>query len=426
MARARGIAWLSLFAGLLACSDDGVAPQASGGSTSGDAADSADPGAAGSESGNEDDPATTGADDGSTGAVPPSDPYSDLDLWLCHPDKDPSDDECLRHDLSATQILPDGSTQIVEHTIAVDPTYDCFYVYPTVDIRLTPGQTENFDDISQELDPLLNQAARFSGQCRLFAPLYHQVTIGTFGTEEAPALLDAAYQDVANAFAVYRAQHLGDRPLVLIGHSQGTFMLTRLIQEEIETDPALLDQLVVAVMLGGSINVPTGEDVGGTFSAVPRCTTADQTGCVLALRSYAAEFPPGPSDQPGAPRGHHELCTDPTALLGHERLSGTYLPTFANQPAVFPITDFGRRFDTPFVLLSDLYRAECRTDRAGQDYLAILVDPAEGDVRQNSIDFEHPLYDPGFLGLHVLDFNFPQQELLTLVEQKAAALEASR
>lgn len=95
----------------------------------------------------------------------------------------------------ATEVHPDGTTTVHEHVVADDPGFDCFYIYPTVDLRLAPGQTENFNDISQELDPLLNQAARFTSMCRMFAPLYHQVTIGTFSSSEAETLLDAAYQD---------------------------------------------------------------------------------------------------------------------------------------------------------------------------------------------------------------------------------------
>lgn len=370
---------------------------------------------------------TTAADDtaGSSGTDGTGDPplgYDDPALWLCHPDKTADDDQCRNHDLSATELLPDGRTQVVEHTAAEDPAYDCFYVYPTVDIRLEPGQTEDFDDISQELDPLLNQAARFTAQCRVFAPLYHQVTVGTFGSDRAESLLDAAYQDVAAAFDSYREHHLGDRPFVIMAHSQGTFMTTRLLQEVIEPDDDLRSRLVVALMLGGSVSVPEGEDRGGTFSALPLCTSAEQTGCVIAYRSYAAELPPTPGAQASDDPGRPVACTDPAALLGHQGLAGAYLPNFSNQPIVFPPIDFGQAIDTPFVLYRDLYASECLVDTDGHHYLSISVEPGPGDMRGNPVDFEQPLLSPAFLGLHVFDYNFALDELMELVAIKAEAM----
>jgi hypothetical protein len=41
-------------------------------------------------------------------------------------------------------------------------------------------------------------------------------------------------------------------------------------------------------------------------------------------------------------------------------------------------------------------------------------------VRQNPIDFGQPLLNPGLLGLHVFDYNFPLGDLLELVEQAAS------
>ncbi len=351
----------------------------------------------------------------------PLEGYDDPALWLCHPDKSDADDQCRSNDLTATEILPDGTTQLVEHVVAEDPAYDCFYIYPTVDVRFTVGQTENFDDLDQELDPLLSQAARFNAQCRVFAPLYHQITLGTFGSDEAEERLDSAYQDVADAFASYREHHLGERPFVIMGHSQGTYMTTRLLQEVIEPDADLRARLIVALMIGGSVSVPAGEDRGGTFPTIPLCTSADESGCVIALRSYAVELPPEPGAQsPDAP-DRHVACTDPAALLGHDKLAGTYLPNFSYQPIVFPPIDFGMEIDTPFVLYRDLYATQCLTDGDGQDYLAISVEPGAGDVRENPIDFDQPLLNPGFLGLHVFDYNFPLAELMELVERKAAA-----
>ncbi|MCY0993475.1 DUF3089 domain-containing protein [Nannocystis sp. ILAH1] len=359
------------------------------------------------------DPSTTGA---------PLEGYADPALWLCHPDKPTGADACLSADLTATELLPDGGTAIVEHTIAAAPAFDCFYVYPTVDIRLQPGQTESFDDLDQELDPLLNQAARFTSMCRMFAPLYHQVTIGTYGSGDAEALLTAAYQDVLAAFESYLEHHADGRPLLILGHSQGTYMTTRLIQEVVEPDPALRERLLAAFLLGGSFSVPFGEAVGGTLSTLPLCDSAEQLGCVVAYRTYAAALPPeGGSNAPDIP-GNDVACANPAAPGGGSaRARGAFFPNFTHQEAVFPKIDFGAAIDTPFVVMRDFYGLSCQTDGDGQHFLAVAPEPDDGDVRTDPVDVTAPLFAPGFLGLHVLDYNYALQDLLDAAAAKAAA-----
>lgn len=363
---------------------------------------------------------TTGEQGSSTGA--PLEGYADPALWLCHPDKPFEKDQCLSADLRATELLPDGTTQLVEHQVADDPKFDCFYVYPTVDIRLMAGQTEDFDDIDQELDPLLNQVARFTSMCRVFAPLYHQVTIGTYNDPNAAMYLLAAYQDVRAAFQAYLDDHADGRPLVILGHSQGTYMTTALMQEFVETDAELRARLLAAVLIGGSFSVPFGEAAGGTLQSVPLCDSAEQLGCVIAYRTYAAELPPDVGDQSPDIPGNDVACTNPAALAGGPgRARGGFFPTFTHQELVFPTIDYGVAIGTPFVLIRDLYELECKTDGGGLSYLAVTVDPAPSDVRTNPIDFDAPLFSPDFLGLHVLDYNFAMDDLLQVIASKAAA-----
>jgi hypothetical protein len=366
---------------------------------------------------------TTGGSSGdeSSGDVP-LEGYDDPGLWLCHPDKPVGEDQCLSADLDVTELLADGTTALVEHTFAADPAFDCFYVYPTVDLRIEPAQTEDFVDIDQELDPLLNQAARFTRMCRMFAPLYHQVTLGTFNSDQAEVLLDAAYQDVLAAFTSYLDRHAGDRPLVIMGHSQGTFMTTRLIQEVVEPDEALRGRLLAALLIGGSVSVPDGELVGGSFTGLPLCQAPEELGCVIAYRTFAADLPPEPGTQGPDIAGNTVACTNPAALGGPATLArGAVFPTFSHQEFVFPSFDFGPDIDTQFVMLRDFFALECQTDSDGLGFLAASAAPAADDMRTNPVDFENPLFGPGFLGLHVLDYNLAMEDLLALVEAKAAA-----
>jgi hypothetical protein len=344
-------------------------------------------------------------------------------MWMCRPDL--VDDQCRVNDIAATAIQPNGSL-VVEPREPGDPAdekLDCFYIYPTVDLSGAPGNHTDFSDNSYILDPLLSQAAPFTHSCRVFAPLYRQITIGTFGSPNAQQFLDIAYGDVSEAFREYMSEFNHGRNFVIMGHSQGTFMTTQLLQEFIDPDPEMRKRLVVALLIGGSVTVPQGQTVGGTFQNLPLCMTEEQTGCVIAYRSYADGYPPEGGSNVAGPEGTDTACTNPASLGGGKaHFAGTYLPLFANQP----VFDVGQEappgVDTPFVAYHDFYAGECAKDDNDRSYLKISVDPGQGDTRVNEIPFDHPLFSPGFLGTHVLDYNFAIEDLIRLVDTKAAAL----
>ncbi len=349
--------------------------------------------------------------------------YADESMWLCRPDM--ANNQCLVNDIDATAVAPDESLQVQHHQPAEDPGIDCFYVYPTVDLSATPGNHTDFSDISLMLDPLLNQAARFDGLCRVFAPLYRQVTIGTYLNPPAnrDELVDLAYGDVRDAFRHYMGQYNHGRNLVIMGHSQGTFMATRLIQDEIDPQPLLRQRLVAALLIGGSVVVPQGETVGGSFQNIPLCSSAEQTGCVIAYRSYADGFPPAGGSNVTGPQGTDTACTNPAALAGGKALfSGSYFPRFSYQPLFDVGLDPGLPIDTPFIRYDDYYAGECVKDDQNRSYLRISVEPGPGDMRPPLVPFDNSLFAPNFLGLHILDYDFPLDDLLRLVETKAAAM----
>jgi hypothetical protein len=351
--------------------------------------------------------------------------YADPSLWLCRPDL--PTDQCRGNDLDATAIQPDGSLVIEPHVAAPDPGYDCFYIYPTVDLSGTPGNHTDFSDVSLELDPLLSQAARFTGQCRVFAPLYRQVTIGTYGSPDPPrqSYFDLAYSDVEDAFKQYMARYNHGRDFVIMGHSQGTFMVTQLLQNIIDPDPRLRARLISALLIGGSVTVPDGETVGGTFQNLPLCTSADQTGCVIAYRSYAEGFPPANGSNAVGGEGMDTACTNPAALGGGKAyFAETYLPLIVNQPLFRIGTDTGFSITTPFAAFPAFYTGECVKDDRGKSYLQIGVEPQPGDQRHNPIPFDAPVLSPAVLGTHILDYNFALGDLIPLVQHQAALLQA--
>src|SRR4029077_15928990 len=125
------------------------------------------------------------------------------------------------------------------------PRADCFYVYPTVSDDQSANSDLSIDP--EERSVALYQAARYSQVCRVFAPMYRQVTVTQIlkGANTVTRKMGAiAYRDVVRAWRTYLRLYNQGRGVVLIGHSQGTFVLRRLIAHRIDKRPALRRHLI--------------------------------------------------------------------------------------------------------------------------------------------------------------------------------------
>lgn len=349
--------------------------------------------------------------------------YSDPDLWLCGAGARP--DYCVSG-LDATEWLPYDRNQLIRHTVAEKTDFDCFYIYPTVHIVGEGIGNVDFpaegEEITLELDPLMSQAARFSSFCTVYAPLYRQITLSTFTHPDADVYLEIAYRDVEEAFKYYLDHYNQGRPFVIMGHSQGSFMAELLLQRILDKDPKLRQRFIVGILLGGGVEVPPGEVIGGSFKNIPLCTSEDELGCVIAYHTYAEGYPP-----PGGIVSMDSACVNPASLTYNDLsvLGGSYFPTSVHQEAFGgPLEEFAAvmEIDTPFLLMRDFYTAQCKKNENGLSYLEIGLADRPGDLRENVVPFDHLIFDPGLLGLHVLDYNILMAELLALVEQKAAQM----
>lgn len=339
-----------------------------------------------------------------------SEVYAEDAHWLCRPDL--SDDACDQ-DLTATEVAPDGTLTEMPFVPATDPAFDCFYVYPTLDSSAEPGNHPFDEPNPLEAITTQFQAARFASLCDLYVPRYRQATIGSYPRGSATGdLFDlapfaTAYADVLDAFKAYMATWNGDRPLVLLGHSQGTHHLIRLLQEEFDDSPAMRGQLISALLVGptGHLRVPPGEVVGGTFDNIPLCTSATETGCAVGFDSYAAIEPPGRVDNVGD--GTVRACVNPTELVdGDDRLEAGYFG--ASVPGV----------ETFVEVIPDYYTATCTETAEGQPYLSIAADPQPGDTR--ALDQIERTASTA-RSLHTVDYNFSFGDLLSLAETQATA-----
>ncbi len=363
------------------------------------------------------------------GAAPRPD-YAKPELWLCRPDLATN---LCKANLDATVIPGDGRTFIETYAPRPDAPVDCFFVYPTV--SMDPGFESDFTPDLMEYDDIKLQFARFGQVCRQFAPIYRQITVtalraaagGPQPTGERLPPGVGRYTDVVDAWRRYLEHDNNGRGVILIGHSQGAGVLARLIAEEIEGRPAQ-KRLVSAFIIGSSVLVPDGQDVGGAFKSVPACRSAQQIGCVISYATYRDRHPPAPDGRFGKMRdGQRVLCTNPASLAGGPGALDSYFLTrgllnaagAANQPDwLTPHQDIA----TTFVKTPGLLNAEC-VRRGDFDYLEISVNAVPGDPRTDDIGGGVVRASGPDLtwGLHMIDIDVAMGDLVSIARQQAAA-----
>ncbi len=125
------------------------------------------------------------------------------------------------------------------------------------------------------------------------------------------------YYDVRDAWNYYLEHDNRGRGFVLVSHSQGSFILSRLIREEIDGKPVQA-RMVSAILLGTTLAVPQGKDVGGAFQHIPLCRSASQTGCVITYTSFRSTVPPPANTLFGkvTKKGHDRRVHEIPAALG--------------------------------------------------------------------------------------------------------------
>ena len=349
--------------------------------------------------------------------------------WLCHPRL--ASDPC-RPGLETTVFSPwDRQAGVDRPRPAARPKIDCFYVYPTVSDQTTLVADHTIDPPLQSI--ALYQAARFSHLCRVFAPVYRQLTLRAIGGEATEADRRIAYRDVVAAWREYLGRYNHGRGVVLIGHSQGTGHLTRLVRNQIDRRPAVRRRLVSAILLGGDVLVRRGRDAGGSFRNVRACRSRRQVGCVVAFSTYG-EKPPRDSvfGRPsgrlgrlvGQPSGrrYEVLCTNPAALRGGSAPLRTILPTAPFAPgstiaagiALLGITP--PQASTSFLEARRAYSGRC-THAGGASFLRIRA--------RDGAPLPRPSPDATW-GLHLLDGNIALGDLVELVRAQAERYRAMR
>jgi hypothetical protein len=180
----------------------------------------------------------------------------------------------------AGDVVPPGCPTPENQANAVA---DVFYVHPTMFVS-GPGWNGDLEDV--KLNGLGDtcvklQATPFNSCARVFAPRYRQGHLKCFTREgqKGEDALDTAYADVKKAFEHYLANWNNGRPIILAGHSQGAYHVSRLLEDFFDGKP-LLHQLVAAYPIGFETAVHR-------FKQIPVGTKPDQTGCFMTWNTVA-------------------------------------------------------------------------------------------------------------------------------------------
>ena len=351
--------------------------------------------------------------------------YGDDKSWLCRPGRQ---DACAV-DLSTTIVRADG--KLTREKWAADPNaaIDCFYVYPTVSTDPTPNSDMIADPA--ELNVIRQQFARFASKCRPYAPMYRQVTLAGLRRNLAAGGGGAAlstgiqYDDVRDAWNYYLEHDNKGRGFVLVAHSQGSFILAELMRKEIDGKP-VQSRMISAILLGTTLAVPRGKDVGCAFQHIPLCHSASQTGCVITYASYRSTVPPPADTLFGKVADPNTVaaCTNPAALAGGSGTLHAYLAaegrtiTGTTKPKPWVVPE--QQIETPWVSVPGLLTAQC-TSNATATYLEVTVHGNPADPRADDIvgDIGANGQVLANWGLHLIDVNLTIGNLIDIVGKEA-------
>lgn len=194
------------------------------------------------------------------------------EMWVSRPD--------MKND--PAHYVPEGAPPLPEKPLPAA----VFFIHPTSYIDRAAWNADLDDPRSRERAALFvkGMATPFNASQEIWTPRYRQAAIGAFLTDDPQAdkAIDLAYGDVLAAFDVFAASVPQGQPIVLAGHSQGAFLLRRLLRDRIAGTP-LAGRVAAAYVIGWPVSI----DHDLPLMGLPACGAADQPGCVVSWLSVA-------------------------------------------------------------------------------------------------------------------------------------------
>ncbi|NBV26066.1 MAG: DUF3089 domain-containing protein [Actinobacteria bacterium] len=253
-----------------------------------------------------------------------------------------------------------------------------------------------------------SMALPFTRTCRLVAPVYQQVTLAhlamTMATARDRTAAEVAYQSVRRAWRGYLKVTPSNRPVVLIGFSQGAMMLAQLLRREIAPNPQQLRHVILSELIGGGLTVTSPRSVHDGLAGISLCLHSGSIHCVIAFDAFTS--PPSAealTGRPGAPwgylsgwtpaQGSKMACVNP--VYGG-RLSGPLIPYLGADNR----TTYSYVAGTTYKTYANRFRAACEV-QGGIDWLDIRqIDPPKPIGRPNPLPSLPWGSDDSIVGLH--------------------------
>jgi len=260
-------------------------------------------------------------------------------VWLCRPGL--TNDPCAGN-VSTTVVTANNQRTVVHSVTTGSEKFNCFYLYPTASTEMSVNSDLTVQPA--EISAAMSQTAPYSDVCDVWAPMYRQITVhALLGGTAGPNAGTIAFASVLSAWKDFLAHDDQGRPIILISHSQGSVMMIKLLQSQVDNDPSLRHKLVVAIIAGGNVTVPDGKEVGLTFHHIPACTKVREAGCVIAYSSFPS-VPPADSMFGRAGQGIslnygqsqtagvHVVCVNPADISGGTAELSPWFTVAAVQP----------------------------------------------------------------------------------------------
>lgn len=209
--------------------------------------------------------------------------------------------------------------------ISIDKDVDVFYAYPTIYFDSIPqnmdiNDTKNRQDVYGKMN---SQMGLYLPYANIYTPFYRQMYRDGFNdlpADEASALLNIAYEDIANAFKYYIGNLNNGRPFILMGHSQGAGIMIDLLRKEFDND-SYKNSMIAAYTTGVSIMPQDTID----YPWIKIAKSATDLGVVIIYNTLDYQHDQSSSFQSGT------LCVNPILWT----TDTTYAPKSENLGAVW-------------------------------------------------------------------------------------------
>ena len=164
---------------------------------------------------------------------------------------------------------------------------DVFFIHPTMYLSEQNWNQPLEDSVVTAKTcrkSIKSQALLFDSIANVFAPRYRHATFYSFFDADSNGVkaLEVAYEDIKEAFLTYMEELNDNRPLIIVGHSQGSYLGIRLLKEK-EIQELIGDKLIVAYLIGWPVLESDLKELPYLF-----CEDEDQLSCICSWNTQKA------------------------------------------------------------------------------------------------------------------------------------------